>query len=320
MFKKLFFIVSILSILIITTSISYYFVIFLPQNNSKNLYQRLIEGDTTSIWRNSSTPKPSLEITKKEYKISEIVSLNQKYIVQVICQTTNDYTKGSGIVIGRDKNNNLIVLTNYHVIENYKVPSSGVPPCVVVSQPDEWSEYYYSQPTFWMDEIPKKDMEVIDFAFLTVKSEPKIEYSSRDIRGNPVQEIEQTTNLLSLNHFPTICSLDDLSIGKDVIVMGYPAIGGIPLPMFGITTTDFTITEGIISETIDYSHWYFKTSAKIDQGNSGGGAFLKPEGCLAGMPTFVITGQAESLGRLLNLVKLKDDYLLKILSISQYSY
>lgn len=248
----------------------------------------------------------------KKYTTTELIEKNGKYIVSVFCGTKDGDVQASGVVIGRDKNGNLIVLTNYHVIENFKTYSSGVPPCAISSQTEEWGEYYYGQPTFYPEEISKKDMELVDFAFITIKAEPRIKNEHIADDGTKT-EIEQTRNLLTLDTFPKVCSSDQLKIGEDLIVLGFPDVSGMGIAALG-STAKFTATEGIISEKINSSGYYFNTSAKIEYGNSGGGAFLKNSGCLAGLPTFVRAGELESLGRILNANKLQSEFLKNVIS------
>jgi|GEM_PF-2966175 len=76
--------------------------------------------------------------------------------------------------------------------------------------------------------------------------------------------------------------------GDEVLVLGYPGIG---------SQTSLTATRGIIS-AIDGK--FYVTDAKIDHGNSGGVAILLRRNCYMGIPTFVIKGELESLGRILD--------------------
>ena len=88
-----------------------------------------------------------------------------------------------------------------------------------------------------------------------------------------------------------ICN--SVSIGDHISVLGYPGIGGESL----------TVTDGIVSGfEFRSGERYVKTSAKIDQGNSGGIAIMD-SGCIVGIPTYVKT-QIESLGRILDLKNL----------------
>ncbi len=76
-------------------------------------------------------------------------------------------------------------------------------------------------------------------------------------------------------------------IGDQIVILGYPSIGSV---------TDVTATEGIISS---YEGSYYVTSAKVEHGNSGGAAIDLNNNCYLGIPTFVQTGQIESLARVL---------------------
>ena len=253
--------------------------------------------------------------TDKKLTANKLIEKNSKYIVFIFCGTKDGDVFASGVVIGRDKSENLIVLTNYHVIENLKTTSSGVPSCGVRVEGEkdtEGNEYYYAQSTFYPEKISQKDMEIIDFAFLTIKAEPRIKNEQIAEEGTKT-EIDLPNTLLSLNTFPTICSSEQLKIGEDLVILGFPDVSGVGIPGIG-STAKFTATEGIISEKINNSGYYFNTSAKIEYGNSGGGAFLKNSGCFAGLPTFVRAGELESLGRILNANKLKSEFLNKVIS------
>lgn len=83
------------------------------------------------------------------------------------------------------------------------------------------------------------------------------------------------------------CPLNSISIGDKLVILGFPAIGA---------ESTITATEGIISG-IDQN--YFITSAKIDQGNSGGAAILIKDDCYLGIPSASMVGEIESLGRIL---------------------
>lgn len=79
------------------------------------------------------------------------------------------------------------------------------------------------------------------------------------------------------------------SLGDEIIVLGYPGIG---------STSSVTATEGIIS---GFDGSYFITSAKVEEGNSGGAAILIKDNCLLGIPTFATLGEVESLARILDI-------------------
>jgi len=84
-----------------------------------------------------------------------------------------------------------------------------------------------------------------------------------------------------------VCNPDDINLGDKVIVLGYPGIGG----------NTITETEGIVS---GFDGYMVKTSAKIEHGNSGGGAFLEKKNCWFGIPSASVAGELESLGLIIN--------------------
>jgi hypothetical protein len=77
-------------------------------------------------------------------------------------------------------------------------------------------------------------------------------------------------------------------VGEPIVVLGYPDIG---------SPQDITATEGIIS---GYDKNYYVTSAKIEQGTSGGVAISIKNNCYLGIPTLTYVGKVESLGRILD--------------------
>lgn len=89
-------------------------------------------------------------------------------------------------------------------------------------------------------------------------------------------------------NFPSFCSQKP-SLGDEIIVLGYPSIG---------SKDSLTATEGIVS---GFDGNYFITSAKVEQGNSGGAAVLLKDNCLLGIPTFAALGKVESLARILDI-------------------
>lgn len=248
--------------------------------------------------------------TKKILSTSEIVSSNKKFIVSVVCQAGNGNVFASGVIIGKSQGS-VIVLTNYHVTESAKIPPAGVPPCVVGDTGS--GEYYYGQPIYYPSVASQNLMRTIDFSFVEIKDPIPSEILSYDeSTGKYIsQPSVSKTTLLSRTAFPKICSQNSMKAGEEIVVLGYPIIGG-DFDLFGTPNLRLITTEGIISNDANSFENYFVSSAKIEQGNSGGGAFLKSENCLAGMPTYVQVGEVESLGRLINIPKLKNDYLSKI--------
>ncbi|HFC76869.1 MAG TPA: hypothetical protein ENJ27_01425 [Candidatus Moranbacteria bacterium] len=121
--------------------------------------------------------------------------------------------------------------------------------------------------------VVPKDIEIsvseYDWGTLTINNPDK---NLEEVASYPLQFCEQKP-----------------SLGDTVVVLGYPEIG---------STNSVTATEGIIS---GFDGNYFITSAKVEQGNSGGAAILSKDNCLLGIPTYASLGQVESLARILDI-------------------
>jgi len=100
-----------------------------------------------------------------------------------------------------------------------------------------------------------------------------------DTQNKPTEEIAVALEM-------SICSHDP-AVGEQLVILGYPRTGA---------ENGITATEGIIS---GFEKPYYITSAKIEQGNSGGGAVSVSENCFLGMPTLAIAGRLESMARIL---------------------
>lgn len=86
--------------------------------------------------------------------------------------------------------------------------------------------------------------------------------------------------------FPTVSVVgesDLLNINENLSIAGYPAFGG----------GTITLTNGVVSGRL--GNTLIKTSAKIDEGNSGGAAFNEI-GHFVGIPTLIYEGASEGLG------------------------
>lgn len=82
----------------------------------------------------------------------------------------------------------------------------------------------------------------------------------------------------------------NLRLGNQITTYGYPAKFGTKITY---TSGDFSGVDGN----------YLKTTAIIEHGNSGGGAYLK-NGTFVGMPTAVVKGSLNSLGYILSINKI----------------
>ena len=215
---------------------------------------------------------------------SSLVSTKGKHVVKVVClDAYNNINQGSGVIVSKTPGNTTLVMTNQHVIPRTYTPDLTYP-CLIAyssSPTTSFTNFYYANPVYWADRASISTMRNYDFGYLEIKQEI-------DISGDEVIPIYGTSLILADNQRPTICKVDELAAGKDLIILGYASVGGDYL----------TVKEGIIS---GFDGVYITTSAKIEQGDSGGGAFLADSGCLIGMPTFSISGKIESLGRILAL-------------------
>jgi len=88
---------------------------------------------------------------------------------------------------------------------------------------------------------------------------------------------------------------NDMKIGDYIAIAGYPEIGA----------GTFNFTEGIVSGRV--GDFVIKTDAKIDSGNSGGAA-LNNKHQLIGLPTWTISGHAESMGYIIGIDQVFDWY------------
>jgi len=123
-----------------------------------------------------------------------------------------------------------------------------------------------SPPSRWYEATIAQNISSLDIALL-----------------EPTQSLPSNVNTVAYN----LCNPDAINLGDSVMVLGYPIVGG----------NTITATEGVIS---GFDGFLVKTSAKIEHGNSGGGAFLKDKNCWFGIPTSVAQGELESLGFIIN--------------------
>ncbi len=183
---------------------------------------------------------------------------------------------GSGVLYHSISANpsSYFVQTNFHVVQT----SDGSPSqCVIALYPNYMNSSDYFIYTVADYKIYKYG---IDFIYLI----PQIT-NSTEHAGTYKDLIKYAKNFTSNTYCKTF------AIGDHILILGYPGVGG----------SSLTATDGIISG-FEFSDGvrYIKTSAKIEHGNSGGVA-IKDSGCVVGIPTFVESGQAESIGRILDL-------------------
>lgn len=182
--------------------------------------------------------------------------------VKIICTSSTLESQGSGFIsITAEYSNVWYVFTNSHVAVVGEMDDYNC----VVGVPEK---PYYSINNNFAGEIIDVDHNYpgIDKAVLKVTGNKGMKHS-KDI-------------------MPT-CKFGDVRIGDKMVIVGYPAFGG----------SSLTATEGTISGFVETQYGpIYKTSAKIDSGNSGGIAVDKTKKCLLGMPTWATQGTFEGLG------------------------
>lgn len=177
-------------------------------------------------------------------------------LVEVNGQLVEGWT-GSGTVVSEDG----LILTNAHVILSdryYEVLDLVVAITTAQDQPPE--ERFYA-------DVMQADAD-LDLAVIKVRS---------DLDGGPA-------NFSTYGIEPVVIGdSDSLSLGDQIVIMGYPGIGGATITLTRGEVSGFT------SEAPYGNRAFIKTSATIAGGNSGGLA-ATPQGELIGVPTQVGSG------------------------------
>lgn len=154
------------------------------------------------------------------------------------------------------------IITNAHVVGNEKECLIGI----TINESDP--------PTFKYVANVKSVLSVDDLALLRI------------IKTTDGSDLPSSFDYLD---YPSCEKTKTPQINDKIYIAGYPGIG----------QNTFTLTDGIISGSV--KPWHFKTSAKIDEGNSGGAA-INEKGQLIGVPTYGVVGELESLGYIINLL------------------
>lgn len=221
------------------------------------------------------TPEDNIEPTQQTSTNSSLPPNVAEAVVNVYCPYAGEAMSfdskgfgGSGTVV----TDSGIVLTNSHVIpQDEDSINTNVEGCFVIF-PDQMTgspkEIYLAEPMVLNDISDKYDLAFLEINDVYV-----------DPGGTKYGAYPKT--------FPTLtdenCDDENLELGEKILVYGYPSsTGGISL----------TVTEGLVS-TMTNDGIY--TSAKIDQGNSGGLA-TDAKGCFIGVPSAVSSGEFESYG------------------------
>lgn len=171
------------------------------------------------------------------------------------------------VPVGRGSGSILVqtgqVLTNYHVVSDADMEGlandDGIVLISITTDPRDPPNPMY------LGKVIRSDRER-DLALVTVAS---------DISGRDLEDC------LTLPTY-TVGDSDDLVIGDEIAVIGFPGLGG----------NSVTYTEGTISGFEQAAPW-IKTDTEINPGNSGGSA-IDADGNLIGVPTEIMTSGDES--------------------------
>lgn len=205
-----------------------------------------------------TTPQPSQTLSQ------ELLNELMRRVVKITCSGSIYTNTGFGIIAISDENDTTWgVITNTHVVLA-DTPDKTTCTVGLPTPPNYSISQYFSVNLI----TAARPYPTIDGAFLYVK--------------NGLTGFKHLSNEIM-----PWCKRADVKIGDKVNLFGYPSYGG----------SSLTMTDGIVSgvETTQYGPIY-KTSAKIDSGNSGGLAIDVNSKCTLGMLTWGVVGTFEGLG------------------------
>jgi S1-C subfamily serine protease len=177
------------------------------------------------------------------------------------------YARGSGTILTPDG----AVLTNRHVVwyEDGDRPSDAI--AIGLTPPN-----FDQEPEFKCLAFPKDSVlnEELDLALIKCQ----VDMDGKPWRGG---------------NWPTIAvgSSEDLVPGDEIVVIGYPGVGGRTINYTTGKVSGFT---GKDNES--GGRFWIKTDADIASGNSGGTA-LDEDGQFVGIPSAVLSGKSSAQGR-----------------------
>lgn len=209
-------------------------------------------------------------------------SINQELIassvVNIVCESRFDdeLSGGSGTIITPDG----LIITNAHIIpQDEKILFTPDEGCLI-TLPDQYSgqpkEIYWARPIVY----PTLS-EQYDLAYLQIYDV----FTDENWETYGVYPKNFQTIFGEPDKYDKICISSSLvKLGDPIKIYGYPLTsGGLHL----------TVTEGIVSALPDYG--LILTSAKVDEGNSGGLAADR-KGCMVGIPSAISEGEYQNLG------------------------
>ena len=244
------------------------------------------------------TPSPKPETVSNQFDISSVIPV----IVKLECYFPNyeePRAMGSGVIISFKTKNSKGELVN-----DFKIMTAGH--LLIDKDTGEFSdgcEVYFSDKKgtsitkrfFATPSYEYYDKYLFNFLFYKVRYKSgeiveNMDFAILDIIGGfnkndpDDPEFSFGLNLETISPFVERCAAQgpEIKIGKEIYVLGYPAIGGRLI----------TITKGIIS---GFAADGPKISAAIDQGSSGG-VVIDTDGCYVGMPLYGTVGKLSSFG------------------------
>ncbi len=250
----------------------------------------------------SNTSKQAVNQQQSENKISELKSklkstdvlLKEDYeeqsgvvldsIAKVTCfLNKEEVISGSGSIWG--VGDNFYLVTNKHVLE--EADNEGESCMITIAR--DWAAVASDLEKSYQDNNLLMYSLDLNYTYW--------ELDSFDFAIAEILEFEQPISLLddvAMVTDESKCN-KNVDVGEKIKIIGFPYTGSFSLP---------TITEGIIS-SFEYRDKvpYYITSAKIEHGNSGGIAVTNDYSCMIGLPTSVVVGSSESLGRILILTE-----------------
>lgn len=196
-------------------------------------------------------------------------------VVNVLCESEEDISGGSGTIITTEG----IVMTNSHVIpQDEEYILTGEEGCLVIlpnRQTGQPEEIYWAEPVVYPGLSDEYDLAYLEIYDVFVDEDGEV--WGRYPRSFPSIFAEE-------HRYDDICQFRTPKLGDPIRIFGYPQTsGGFYL----------TVTDGIISSFSDEG--VILTSAKIDEGNSGGLA-VDQKGCMVGIPVAISEGTYQNLG------------------------
>ncbi len=288
----------IILILAVFLLLSFGIIIWLTYNQTSNQEQERIFSLKETQFDQNRTQERIKQLEDKIKELEEedvpfpdirpsVLTDNEiKSVVELWCPGDN-YGRGdsfisigSGTIISPEG----LVVTNRHVVSNEDWSIISATPTCYVSVTDDISEKpsikYLANVVAYSPAQGGK----VDFDIAVLKIYDVCDYC----QGAPKKLPSEFSHL-------TIGYSDKLEIGDYVAVAGYPEIGG----------GTFNLTDGIISGRV--GDFVLKTDAKIDSGNSGG-AVLNKNHELIGVPTWTVSGLAETIGYIIGIDQIFEWY------------